>query len=393
MRTSHTLLRLGVFILVALPAVQCQTGASTPPTGANKTPAAATKPLTPAEKKAAEAAAKKAADEAANKKTAEEATKKAADAAKTTAAVTLENARLDAMDSDYANISLHDCVPGKPDPTKIVCDGNDSKAYHVKVNDKDLRAHLKQFHVGDHLRVDLNGNNELQDLHGPWSVPSDGISPTYRFLVLAGCALVILGLATAATWGSPLKFIVGMDHRYSNSKTQVAMWFWVVMSTYLATVVLRVWYAGWDFFGAVSIPQNLLVLSGLSAITFGGAKAITTAKVNAAANPVPAVPGAAPPPAIHDPKDTDARVDGQQRFFQDLLQNDAGDFDFGDFQMLVVTLIAAGMYMTLIFHFLGSIEFLKTATLPDVDSTILAGFGLGHGAYLAKKAGGNVGTS
>jgi len=388
MSALRTPSRLGLFILLALPVVQCQTGAPTSPADAQK--AADTKAK---EKKAADNKPVVKPADAAPQANGSAAPTPKPDAAKAPPAVSLENARLDAMDSDYANISLHDCVPGKPDPTKIVCDGNDSKAYHVKVNDKDLRAHLKQFHVGDHLRVDLNGNNELQDLHGPWSVPSDGISPTCRFLVLAACALVILGLATAATWGSPLKFIVGMDHRYSNSKTQVAMWFWVVMSTYLATVVFRVWYAGWDFFGAVSIPQNLLVLSGLSAITFGGAKAITTAKVNAAANPVPAVPGAIAPPAIPDPKNTNARVDGQQRFFQDLLQNDAGDFDFGDFQMLMVTLVAVAMYMTLIFHFLGTIEFLKTATLPDVDSTILAGFGLGQGAYLAKKAGGNVGTS
>ena len=67
--------------------------------------------------------------------------------------------------------------------------------------------------------------------------------------------------------------------------------------------------------------------------------------------------------------------------------------DFGDFQMLVVTLVAVVMYVMLVFHFLESVEFLKKATLPDVDSTILAGFGLGQGAYLAKKAGGKPGTS
>jgi len=94
-----------------------------------------------------------------------------------------------------------------------------------------------------------------------------------------------------------------------------------------------------------------------------------------------------------DPKNVNARHAGDERFFQDLLQNDAGDFDFGDFQMLVITLVAVVMYLTLIFHFLGSIEFLKTVSLPDVDTTILAGFGLGHGAYLAKKAGGEVGKS
>jgi hypothetical protein len=339
MSTFQILLRLGVFMLLASPVVQCQTAALT------------------------------------------------AGAAQASP-VKLENACLDAVDSDYANISLRDCVPTPTDPTRIVCDG---KAFHVKVNDLGLRAQLKQFHVGDHIRVDINEKGELQDLRGPWFVPSDEISPTCRFLVLAACAFVIFGLAAAVTKGSPLQFIIGMDNRYSNSKFQFALWFWVALSTYLAAIVFRVWYAGWDFFGAVNIPQNLLVLSGLSAITYGGAKAITTAKVNAAANPVPAVAGAVAPAANFDPKH--AQAPGQESFFEDLVQNDLGSFDFGDFQMLLVTLVAVVMYLSLIFHFLGSIQFLKTVTLPDVDTTILAGFGLGQGAYLAKKAGGNVGTS
>jgi hypothetical protein len=382
MSTSQTLLRLGVFLLLALPVVQCQTAASTPPAADKK--ATDKKPV---DKKAVAKPAPPAAAPAPQGNTPAESPKP--DAAKPTPAVKLENARLDAIDSDYANMSLRDCIPTQTDPTKIVCDG---RAFHVKVNDQALRAQLKAtFHVGDHIRVDLNQNNELQDLRGPWSVPSDAISPTSRFLVLAVCALVILGFAAAVTRGSPFKFIVGTDNRYSNSKFQFALWFWVALSTYLATIVFRVWYAGWDFFGAVNIPQNLLVLSGLSAISYGGAKAITTSKVNAAANPAPAVAGAVAPAANNDPKN--AQDPGQESFFQDLVQDDFGHFDFGDFQMLLVTLVAVVMYLSLIFHFLGSVQFLKAVTLPDVDTTILAGFGLGQGAYLAKKAGGNVGTS
>jgi hypothetical protein len=476
MSTFQIFLRLGAFMLLALPVVQCQGGKSTPPSAVKKAASAPADKADVAKKKAADEVAKKAAtDEAAKKAAADEAAKKAADAAKAATVVKLENARLDAVDSDYASMSLHDCVPGKPDPIKIVCDGKDSKAYHVKVNDKDLRAHLKQFHVGDHLRVDINGNNELQDLRGPWSVPTDDIpneiSPTCRFLVLTVCALVILGLATLATRGAPLKFIVGLDNRYSNSKFQIAVWFWVLLTTYMATVVFRLWYAGWDFFGGVSIPQNLLVLSGLSAITFGGAKAITTSKVNAAMSkttqastngaavppgnqtpnnppnqsvgggaganadptnaslantnqPNPGTPnvantpvapnapaagplnfafsGASVPPGLQfsgtgsivNPKDPkNSKKPGDENFFNDLVQDDFEHFDFGDFQMLMVTLVAVVMYGTLIFHFLATVEFLKTASLPDVDTTILAGFGLGHGAYLAKKAGGDAGKS
>ena len=157
----------------------------------------------------------------------------------------------------------------------------------------------------------------------------------------------------------------------------MAMWFSAVIVTYLATVFIRAELAGREFLGGVNIPQNLLLLSGMSALTFGGAKGITTSKVQSAmqagvANPKPPAGGPS---------------------FWDLLQNDSGLFDIGDFQMLIVTLLAVGMYLTLVFSFLGSIELRKIVDLPSVDTTILAAFGLGQGAYLAKKAAGNPGES
>lgn len=424
MSTFQTLLRLGVFILLALPVVQCQSGAQTTPTDAQKAADIKAKEKKAKEQKAAnnKPVVKKPGDEA-PQSTGSGAETPKPDAAKAPPAVQLRNVRIDAIDSDNANMSVTNCVPSQSDKTKLTCE---DKGFQIKVSDVGLKAKLKQYHAGDFVRIEINDKNELQDLRGPWSVHVDRIP---RFLVLAASALVILGLATAVTKGAPLKFIVGMDNRYSNSKFQLALWFWVAMSTYLATVAFRVCHVGLDFLGGVNIPQNLLVLSGLSAITYGGAKAITTSKVNAAMNPAPVavgvapaptpapvavavVPGPTPAPAAvvvthapttapvaisvapaPNPDPKNAQLPGHQSFFNDLVQNDFGGFDFGDFQMIVVTLVAVGMYLTLIFHFLGSIELLRTTSLPDVDTTILAGFGLGQGAYLAKKAGGNVGTS
>jgi hypothetical protein len=417
--TSHswprpTTLCLVLFLLFYSPMAHAQ-GATTPPAPVAKPIISATKPPDTKAKKTASKDQKPAGSTGFQPHLPE--------APKPSLVTRLENARLDAFDSNYESISLTDCVPGQPDPHKIVCTG---KTYQPKVTDLGLRAKLKLFNIGDHLRLDINDKGELQDLRGAWSAPNpitnEEIGVGFRLAVLAACALALILLATAVTHGKPLQFIIGMDHRYSNSKVQIAIWFWVLISTYLATVVFRVWFAGWDFFGAISIPQHLLELSGLSAITYGGAKAITSAKVNAAMNPVPvAVPVTAPsaaaavvpgtaaatvtvlapggtmpvafvtPPSNLNPKN-DKGV-GSENFFKDLVQNDKGDFDFGDFQMLVVTLVAVGMYLTLIFHYLGSVELLKTATLPDIDTTILASFGLGQGAYLAKKAGGPVGTT
>ena len=425
MSISQTLLRFGVFILCALPVVQCQTGNPTPSADARKAANIKAKEKKAKEQKAADnkPVVQKPLDaDPQGSGSGAEAPKP--DAARATPAPQSENVRIDAVDSDNTDMSVTNCVPSQSEPNKLTCD---DKRLQIKVNDLGLRAKLKQYHAGDFVRVEINDNDELKDLQGPWSVHVDRIP---RFLVLAAAsALVIFGFATAVTKGAPLKFIVGMDNRYSNSKFQLALWFWVVMSTYLATVALRVCHVGLDFLGGVNIPQNLLVLSGLSAITYGGAKAITTSKVNAAMNPAPVavgvapaatpapvavavVPGPTPAPAAvvvthaptaapvavsvapaPNPDPKNAQLPGHESFFKDLVQNDYGGFDFGDFQMIVVTLVAVGMYMTLIFHFLGSIEFLRATSLPDVDTTILAGFGLGQGAYLAKKAGGNVGTS
>jgi hypothetical protein len=61
--------------------------------------------------------------------------------------------------------------------------------------------------------------------------------------------------------------------------------------------------------------------------------------------------------------------------------------------MVVVTLLAIGVYLALVWSFLGSMPKTVVIGLPDVDSTILTTFGLGQCAYLAKKAVGNVGQS
>jgi hypothetical protein len=179
----------------------------------------------------------------------------------------------------------------------------------------------------------------------------------------------------------------------------MALWFFVLITTYIAALWLRVLWAGWGFVGGVDIPKNLLLLSGLSALTFGGAKAITANK-NAAPETAGQKKNSATPP----------------RFFFDLTHNDGKpavaaqpavgnqppvaaqpatppQFDFGDFQMLVVTFIAVATYIVLILNFFGTIEYSKVVTLPDVDTTLLATFGLGQGAYLTKKAVGNPGTA
>lgn len=183
--------------------------------------------------------------------------------------------------------------------------------------------------------------------------------------------LVIFSWFLGFNFQSLKNLIVGRDNRYSNSKTQIVLWFSILIITYIASIVLRSCYGGIDFVGGVTIPQNLLLLSGLSALTFATAKGITESRINSG-------------------KTKTFEKDGP-KFPGDLFQDDEGRVDLGDFQMIIITLLAVFVYLAEVLGFLGMIEFHKAVTLPDVDTTILATFGLGQGAYLAKKFVGDAG--
>ncbi len=295
--------------------------------------------------------------------------KAATESAKVAPPLPLENARIDDIDVPHAAITIMDC-PWKSDGVVTKrCIG----PVTTPTAKDTVQAELKNLHKGDHVSVGFETQNlvktiVIRSLPVDWGTIS---------LALAVAFAICFALTALLTGGHPLQLIIGEDGRYSNSKFQMAIWFVVVIATYLATVYLRVAQAGWEFFGGVNIPTNLLLLSGMSALTFGGAKGITTLKVQTATEA--GIPNPKPP--------------GQANLFKDFVQNDAGKFDIGDFQMLVVTFVAVGMYLTAVFHSLGLIESWKMFGLPNVDTTILATFGLGQGAYLTKKAVGEVRTS
>ena len=69
-----------------------------------------------------------------------------------------------------------------------------------------------------------------------------------------------------------------------------------------------------------------------------------------------------------------------------------GRADLGDTQMILITLIAIATYVVTCFHQLGNLEIAPQVTLPDIDTYLLASFGIGQGAYLAKKAASNLGN-
>jgi hypothetical protein len=73
-------------------------------------------------------------------------------------------------------------------------------------------------------------------------------------------------------------------------------------------------------------------------------------------------------------------------FFHDLFYRDGSDsLDLGDFQMSIMTFLTIAIYVGQVLGYLGIVSLHKNVALPDVDSTLLATFGIGQAAYLAKK--------
>jgi hypothetical protein len=235
------------------------------------------------------------------------------------------------------------------------------------ISDPKFASLVELIQPGDRIDAVLDSNNPLLIKDLKISKPCKGST---RSLALFVSFLIIIGFFTLVTKGSPKKFVIGADNRYSNSKIQVVLWFSVLMTVYLATLGLRVLMLGWDYFGGIGIAENLLALSGISTLTYGAAKAITVQKVENA----PKVDREGP------------KSGGQPNILSDLFQNDNKEFDLGDTQMFFFILLAVATFLMLSFHFLGWLEYAKQISLPDVDTTLLSSLGLSQGAYLAKKA-------
>jgi hypothetical protein len=258
-----------------------------------------------------------------------------------------------------------------------VVDLRDMTPKHFLVRDTALQNNVKSLHKGDRLTVAVATDKDESILQAmSYKVVSVGMG--YRAVVLLIAIFAFWLVSFLLSGFHPEKLIIGEDGRFSNSKFQTVLWFGVLVSAYLATLWLRAHELGGDMLGGVNIPQNLLLLSGMSAVTYTAAKGITVAKIQnaVAAGVVNMKPFAA-----------------VARFWADLTCNDSNQFDLGDFQMLIMTFLAVGTFLALMFHFLGTLEARTIVDLPDVDTTILASFGLGHGAYLTKKAVGILGDS
>ncbi len=214
-----------------------------------------------------------------------------------------------------------------------------------------------------------DGTNSVKSLE--WQ--SKSVGRTARWWSLIGAMVALYILAYVFTRGRPTELFLGTDNRYSSSKFQTVLWFSLVISAYIAIVSHRIFAAGWSYVGGVDIPPNLLILSGISVLSFTAAKAITVGKVEK---------------AVAEGK-TDMKANADTPRVLDLVTDDANRTDLGDFQMVAITILATIIYAISAVEFMDHIEFRRVVTMPDVDATLLSIFGLGQAAYLGKKAAGD----
>ncbi|MBS0296372.1 MAG: hypothetical protein JSR45_08675 [Proteobacteria bacterium] len=260
----------------------------------------------------------------------------------------------------------------------------------LSVPDPAAQALLAQAHPGDTVHGQTDDALAPTTMNKVNSVtrPVDAMT---RAITLVVSLLVLLLLAAIVTRFRPQDFLIGVDGKYSNSQVQLTLWFGVVAVVYASAVVLRIFEFGWDYVGGVGVTENLILLTGLSAFTFGGAKVIASQKAAsaaaaAAAPPVAPVAGAAAVPAAPAPAPVAPVSAAPASLVKDLVSNAAGAPDLGDFQMILITLAAVVIFAVNCFVYLGRLPLEAITTLPDVDTTLLSAFGLGQGAYLIKKA-------
>ncbi len=265
------------------------------------------------------------------------------------------NVQIESVTTDPTSVDISGGATG-PDRANLKPGGFD----HL-LADPSLKESVKKLEKNDQVTLIYTAKDDRKELK---SFTVDTINPPVEGPALALLlAFLICFLAYYLLSGlHPMQLIVGEDNRYSNSKFQIALWFGVLIATYIATVALRIWAASGNLVDNVSIPTNLLLLSGMSAFSFGAAKGITTNKVNAAL-----ASGQA------DPKNS---VGAKPNLLSDLTHDDgvaatpAGApsrqpmLDLGDFQMVVVTLLAVAVYLVLVYHFLDPFRNRQESTYP-----------------------------
>jgi len=263
-------------------------------------------------------------------------------------------------------------VPGTNELV-VILEGRD-RVIQLAAGKSEERQQLAHARAGDVITIQVDDAVEPENVNSIVAIQRP-VSGWFRSIAMGIALVLAVGAASIALQSRPQQLAIGLDNRYSNSQTQLVAWTLALTVVYLATIFLRIFVLGPDYVGGVGITANLAALSGLSALSFGGAKTITVAKLDKQ--------------ALEGGPSTKTRAE-RPDLLRDLFTNDKGVADLGDFQMIAITVLAVVIFLVTAFHWLHLLTLSPSVTLPDVDTSLLAGFGIGQGAYLAKKAAGRV---
>jgi hypothetical protein len=203
--------------------------------------------------------------------------------------------------------------------------------------------------------------------------------------------VVLLAIASAATgrfW--PTKLVEGSDGRLSVSKAQVAVWTAAVAYSYVTLYAARAFQAH-DVHPIDTIPQNILIVLGISAASAVGAKAITVSKISS-----------------NQIQKTDKEPGSAS--LADLVAGDDNCPDINKVQLLFWTAVSVVVYVSLtngaLQHYFASLDCttappagnpltalslmraghdLNCLALPNIDAVLMVLMGLSHGTYLGGK--------
>jgi len=189
---------------------------------------------------------------------------------------------------------------------------------------------------------------------GAATSPSHQATVTTRWAIVAG-AVLLVPVALLA-WD----VVVGKDKRLSTSKTVAAVWSYLIAAAFLGLVIAQL----------IGHPQALdaMAHSGLAgqyALLIGGPLGAAIAAKGIVGRQVA--------------RDPAAKSTGESLGAGQLIQNDAGDADLGDFQYVLFNFVAIAYFVvTLLQH--------PTAGLPHIPDVLLGLTSVSAAGYVTKKA-------
>jgi hypothetical protein len=161
-----------------------------------------------------------------------------------------------------------------------------------------------------------------------------------------------------------LALLVGADNRVSTSKLQVLMWTYAIAFVLLAIV----WEGRADDVLKHGLETQYLFLLGIPVVGAAGSSLITTSKLQAGKADKPTDPS----------KKAETVAQGIGKGLKDVVTDDTGHGDLGDFQYFLFNLVALTYFFVAFFAASADV-------LPTIPDTLVALTGASAFAYLSKK--------